>query len=580
MSGCSGFSSARFWARRGARFWGSRFWHLGRNVASIIAMGTLLTLSCSALDSSKPSFTESAPLESKAPESNPLSTPSNPAKTLTIAISAPVGAINPQGYGSNAIFAQDLVYEGLTKLDKAGNIIPSLATSWEISDKGTRYTFTLRKGVRFSNGEAFDADAALLNFRSILRNRAAHSWAGLALALDRVEKLDSHTIALILKHPYTPTLNELSFVRPFRFLAPSAFPSDLDLNRHDPAPIGTGAYALARHEKSQEIFTRNPYYTDRESGKVPYFDTIIARIIFDPSSKLAALKTGQIDAIYGQESISLDSFREILRAQNPHATNANNALRAHISPPAFTISLVLNPSSPALSTAPARKALLQVLDPSELIAYVYGDLATPARSLYAPNSTLLAALTPQEPLPRSCTPARALPALAGTSKPLELAFISNNPAQKMLAEIIQAQAKSCGITLSLKGIEPSAYTRRLVSGGFDLAFAQTWGAPYEPLSHLHSMQTLGHIEYALLAALAPAEIAQKSAIYTHIAAAIAATDPAAMTQHIQKALDLLASTYLIFPLAHERNLAITSGGIGGVEMGVNIMEAPIAKWYR
>lgn len=487
------------------------------------------------------------------------------------------------------MFAQDLVYEGLTKLDTKGNIIPSLATSWEISPDGKRYTFHLREGVRFSNGEAFDANAVLLNFQSILRHRETHSWAGLTRALDSVQKQDNHTITIILKYPYTPTLNELSFVRPFRFLAPSAFPSDLDLSKHDPAPIGTGAYALANHEKSQEIFTRNTYYTDRESGKVPYFDTIIARIIFDPNSKLAALKTGQIDVIYGQDSISLDSFREIIRTQSTQPQNPNNpasrasrdsALRAHTSPSAFTISLVLNPNSPALATQSAREALISAIDIDTLIHYVYGNLATRAHSLYAPNSTLLASLlakTPESKSPSTtnCTHARALPALIDPAKPLELIFISNNPAQKMLAEIIQAQAKSCHIPITLRGIEPSAYTRSVVSGRFDLAFAQTWGAPYEPLSHLYSMQTQGHIEYALFA-----NLTQKSRIYEQINHAVFATNNATMEKHLRQALRLITESATILPLAHERNLALAKSDIEGIEMGVNIMELPIAKWYR
>lgn len=516
----------------------------------------------------------------------PASLSAQSTKTLTIAISSPVGAINPQGYGSNAMFAQDLVYEGLTKLDTKGNIIPSLAISWKISPDGKRYTFRLREGVRFSNGEVFDADAVILNFQSILHHREAHSWAGLTRALDSVQKQDSHTITLILKYPYTPTLNELSFVRPFRFLAPSAFPSDLDLSKHDPAPIGTGAYTLARHEKSQEIFTRNTYYTDRESGKVPYFDTIIARIIFDPNSKLAALKTRQVDVIYGQDSISLDSFSQIVRAQsaqpqNPsNSTNRDSALRAHTSPSAFTISLVLNPNSPALATQSTREALISLIDVDTLIHYVYGNLATKAHSLYAPNSTLLASLdtkTPESKSPSATnhTHARTLSALINPAKPLELIFISNNPAQKMLAEIIQAQAKAYHIPIALKGIEPSAYTRSVVSGHFDLAFAQTWGAPYEPLSHLYSMQAQGHIEYALFA-----NLPQKTQIYEQINRAVFATNTTTMEKHLRQALALITESATILPLAHERNLALTRSDIEGIEMGVNIMELPVAKWYR
>lgn len=82
------------------------------------------------------------------------------AKTLTLVLSRNVGVMNPQGYAFNEMFAQNMIYEGLVKIDSDGKIIPSLATSWEIKEKGKVYIFHLRKNVRFSNGEIFDAAAA------------------------------------------------------------------------------------------------------------------------------------------------------------------------------------------------------------------------------------------------------------------------------------------------------------------------------------------------------------------------------------------------------------------------------------
>ena len=61
------------------------------------------------------------------------------------------------------------IYEGLVSVDKKGNIISHLATSWRISKDGLSYTFILRKGVKFSNGEAFNADAVLINFEIYLQ---------------------------------------------------------------------------------------------------------------------------------------------------------------------------------------------------------------------------------------------------------------------------------------------------------------------------------------------------------------------------------------------------------------------------
>ena len=482
--------------------------------------------------------------------------------TITIAISTPISTFTPQSYGANAMLAQNLIYEGLTKLDKSGNVIPSLATSWSISPDGKTYRFSLRKGVRFSNGEAFDARAVSLNFTAILQNKQAHSWVGLIHAIDSIKELDSHTIALTLKYPYALTLNELAFVRPFRFHSPSEL-------QKDPAkalPIGTGAYMLDSSSPSAVTFRKNPYYTDRQSGKVPYFDTIVARIIFDPSAKLAALKAKQVDVLYGQDLISLDMFNTI-------AQGRDTSLRAYTSVPIFTIALALNPRTKALESTSARKVLMQALDSSALVSSVYGDLASPAISLYVKNTSLLQALRFPALPAHQCDPAQPI----AQSAPLELIFVSNNPSQKKLAQIVQAQAKTCGISIAIKGIEPSAYANRLIANAFDLAFTQTWGAPYEPLSHLYSMQEQGHIEYGLLQSLS-----QKDAIYTHINNAIRATNEPQLHKDLNAALDLLAQSYILLPLAHKRNVAIARSGIKGIEenMGVLVAELPIANWYQ
>jgi len=154
---------------------------------------------------------------------------------LKIATSTNVGVLNPQGYGTNQMFAQNMVYEGLVKTDENGNIIPSLATSWEIKNNGKSYVFYLRKNVLFSNGEAFNAGAAKKNLDSVMKNKKRHSWSELALLIKRTNVINDFCIELVLKRPYAPALAELGLIRPFRFIAPSEIPNDLDLIANNPA---------------------------------------------------------------------------------------------------------------------------------------------------------------------------------------------------------------------------------------------------------------------------------------------------------------------------------------------------------
>ena len=78
--------------------------------------------------------------------------------------------LNPHNYAGE-MYAQNMIYEGLVKIDNQGKIIPSLAESWEISPDGKEYTFHLRKGVVFSDGEPFNSAAVKANFDAIMDNK-------------------------------------------------------------------------------------------------------------------------------------------------------------------------------------------------------------------------------------------------------------------------------------------------------------------------------------------------------------------------------------------------------------------------
>ncbi|MGX2971643.1 ABC transporter substrate-binding protein [Helicobacter sp. T3_23-1059] len=314
----------------------------------------------------------------------------NPQKTLNIAYKENVGALNPQGYNKNAMFAQNLLYEGLVRVGKNGEIIPALATSWSVDKDGQIYTFSLREGVRFSNGEEFNADAVVLNFTSILQNRARHSWSGLARHIERVEKLDDYGVRLVLNAPYAPTLSELALVRPYRFLAPKAFPPDLDLVKHNPQPIGTGAYMLIESKLGAfDTFAKNPHYWDaqrlqNEGGF--YYDFVRIKVIFEPTSKMTALRAGQVDMLYGYDEIPTRIFQEAMEqsAQKSMGESQNTAgnppaIKAYLGGEAFVLSLMLN--STRLDSR-LREAIALSIDKPTLINAVYGELASPANCIF------------------------------------------------------------------------------------------------------------------------------------------------------------------------------------------------------
>lgn len=130
----------------------------------------------------------------------------------------------------NEFFSNNWVYEGLTAYGANGKVEPALASSWTeapIEDGGAEYVFTMREGVTFHDGAAWDCSVAKLNFDHVLagglRGGDWHGWYGLMDQIDTWECNEDGQLVVTTKDSYYPFLQELSFIRPLRMLSPQAF---------------------------------------------------------------------------------------------------------------------------------------------------------------------------------------------------------------------------------------------------------------------------------------------------------------------------------------------------------------------
>lgn len=496
---------------------------------------------------------------------------------LRVAIPHHVGDMNPQGYGTNEMFAQNMIYEGLVKTNKEGKIIPSLAISWEIKDSGKTYIFTLRKDVKFSNGEEFNAHAVKKNFDSILKNRIRHSWAELPMIIESVNVQDDYSIILQLKRAYTPTLEELSLVRPFRFIAPSQIPDDLDLIKHTPKPIGTGPYKFVKSNLGvSDTFQKNENYWDKAKYNGIYFDTIFMRIITEPNSKLVALKTKQIDLIYGFDEIPIEIF---------HNVSQTKEFNVFSSPAISTTFMAINPKNEPLSSPIMRKAIVQGINKEVLIRAVFYNYQKIANFLFAPDMPY-SNLVGFTPIQYNHTEAKknieSLGYILGKdgfyskgNKRLEfeLMYIGNNPAQKAMAEILQSQFKDIGIFLKLSANDPTIYFNRQSSAMFDLSFSITWGIPYEPLIMLKSMRHGGHVSSILQ------YLPNKDEFYGKIEHVLKLLNTP-LEKYTKELLTELYTLDVYIPLTYQTNKAIARKEIKGIKMGVQVFEIPFWEFYK
>ncbi|MBB6674679.1 nickel ABC transporter substrate-binding protein [Cohnella nanjingensis] len=413
-------------------------------------------------------------------------------KVLTISWPKDIGPLNPHQYAPNEFFAQGMYYEPLIDYGDGGQLVPKLAESWDISEDGKTYTFHLRQNVKFSDGSAFDANVVQKNFDTILANRDMHSWLGVIGQIDKTEVVDAHTFSITLKNQYYPTLQEFAVVRPLRFLGAAGFPDDGNTANAIKNPISTGPWVLSEYKKDElAVFTRNDNYW----GAKPKIDKLVVKVIPDPEARVLALEKGDIDLIYGEGVISLDSFVN-LRDSGKFETSISDALASR--------ALIVNTAKGPFADLDVRLALQHAVNKQALVDGVTNGVEKKADSIIASNFPY--ANVGLKPYDYDMEAAKTLLDQAGWKLPagktirekdgkpleIELVYMGDDEVEKPMSTAIQSDLKQIGVQVKLTGLERQLRNKRMEAADFDLLFWGTYGAPYDPHSFVSTNYEPGY----------------------------------------------------------------------------------------
>ncbi len=496
----------------------------------------------------------------------PLLTRAAAPTEITTAWPVNVGPLNPHLYTPNQMFAQSMVYEPLVKYQADGTVKPWLATRWIHSADGKVWTFTLRDDVTFSNGEAFDAQAAAANFRAVLGNRQRHAWLELTNQITSVKALSKTELQITLKSAYYPFLQELALPRPFRFIAPSQFKNN-ETMLGIKAPIGTGPWMLKESKLNQyDVLVRN----DRYWGEKPQIQKITVRVIPDPTTRAVAFETGDIDLLYGNEGLlPLDTFERF--SHNP-------AYRTQLSQPIETVMLALNSAKAPTHELAVREALNYAVNKKSLIDNALYGTQQVADTLFSPSVPYAnIGLKPRQYDP---TLAKSLLEKAGWTLPagkairekngqplrIELSFIGTDALSKSMAEIIQSDMRQIGVDVALIGEEESSVYARQRDGRFGMIFNRTWGAPYDPHAFMSSMRVPSHADFQ-----AQQGLEDKPLIDKEIGEVLETTDPTQRQALYRDILTRLHNDAVYLPISYVSMMVVAKPGLGVIPF------APIAS---
>src|ERR1700726_3249128 len=212
--------------------------------------------------------------------------------TLRIGLAEDPDVLDPtlaRTYVGRIVFSA--LCDKLFDIDEKLNIVPQLALSHETSADGKEVTIKLRPGVKFQDGEPFDAEAAKFSLDRHLTMQGSFRKAELA-ALDHVDVVDPLTIKLVLKTPFSPLIAQLTD-RAGMMVSPKAAKEAGD--KFGLKPVCAGPYKLfERVQQDRIVVEKFADYWDKANVSI---DRIIYRPIVDATVRLASLKSGGLDLI-------------------------------------------------------------------------------------------------------------------------------------------------------------------------------------------------------------------------------------------------------------------------------------------
>jgi peptide/nickel transport system substrate-binding protein len=211
--------------------------------------------------------------------------------TLTVALTTNPNSLDmPATAEINAAMTAWQMYDSLVWVDDTGKIMPALAESWDISADGTEYTFKLRPGVTFHNGEPFTADSVIVSWQR--GSRPEMQFGDRWTIAKSVEKVDDLTVKIKTEKP-NPLL--LRTIASNWAMVPAKYTAEVGDAGFNAKPVGTGPFEFVEWIKEDRIVMKaNPNYW--QAG-LPKVEQLIFRPIPESATRVAAIQTGEADVV-------------------------------------------------------------------------------------------------------------------------------------------------------------------------------------------------------------------------------------------------------------------------------------------
>ncbi|HVR31306.1 MAG TPA: ABC transporter substrate-binding protein [Acidimicrobiia bacterium] len=263
-----------------------------RHLTALLTILAMLVAACgdggTSTDGTAATTTTTAPAgDDPAPDPTTEDPAGEAGGTLIVALATePNSIFLPNSAERNAINVSTQIYEGPIWINDDNEVEPALATEWEVNDDATVFTFTLREGVAFHNGETMDAEDWIASWEAASQD--ANVYAYLYQKVTSVVALDPMTVEMTLASSDALFGRELS---EWAILPASQWESE-GLDGIEANPIGTGPFKFISWDRGDRITLEA--HEDYWNEGLPLVDGLVFRPIPDSSTRLAAVQTGEV----------------------------------------------------------------------------------------------------------------------------------------------------------------------------------------------------------------------------------------------------------------------------------------------
>src|SRR4249919_2574087 len=386
--------------------------------------------------------------------------------TLRIGLAEDPDILDPsmgRTYVGRIVFAA--VCDKLFDIDEKLNIVPQLALSHETSADGKEVTIKLRPGVKFHDGEAFDAEAAKFSLERHLNFPGSFRKPELA-SVDHVDIVDPLTIKVVLKTPFSPLIAQLTD-RAGMMVSPKAAKAEGD--KFGLKPVCAGPYKFVeRVQQDRIVFERFADYWDKDKIKI---DRIVYLPLVDATVRLANLKSGGLDLI--ERLLATD----IKAVQSDPKLKLSTAIELGYQ--GVTLNVGKDKSKGPLSqSAKVRQALDLSIDREAINQVVFNGEFKPGNQWLNPDHPYYQKAFPVRG--RDIARARALLKEAGVTGPVNVDFMVPKGAEtEAVAQVIQSMASEAGFEMKIRVTEFATSLKQAEAGEYQ-AYMLAWSGRIDP----------------------------------------------------------------------------------------------------